>query len=151
MSRENVETAHRILAALSKRDLDVLTGFVEPDARWRSFFAALSQAGEYRGHDGLRQYMTDLEETFEFLHADVADMLDAGDVVVGLGTIHYRGRGSGVETQSAAGWVFKFRDGKLLQFRAFRDPEQALERVGLEVPQTALRGGSDAARFLHPR
>jgi hypothetical protein len=27
--------------------------------------------------------------------------------------------------------VFTFSDGKLLKFRAFRDPEQALERVGL--------------------
>jgi ketosteroid isomerase-like protein len=27
--------------------------------------------------------------------------------------------------------VFRFRDGKLLRFRAFRDPEQALEAVGL--------------------
>lgn len=39
MSRENAETAHRILAALSNRKLDALTGLVEPDARWRSFFA----------------------------------------------------------------------------------------------------------------
>ena len=58
-------------------------------------------------------------------------MLDAGDLIVGLGTIHYRGKGSGVETESAAGWVFRFRDGKLVQFRAFRDPEEALARLGL--------------------
>jgi hypothetical protein len=27
--------------------------------------------------------------------------------------------------------MFKFRDGKVLCFRAFREPEQALEAVGL--------------------
>lgn len=132
MSPENVDTARRILTALGDRDLDVLTQLAHQDARWRSFFAALSLAGEYRGQDGLRQYMSDLNEAFEYLRPEVADMLDAGNLVVGLGKIHYRGRGSGVETESAAGWIFKFMDGKLFQFRAFRNPEQALERVGLD-------------------
>ena len=27
--------------------------------------------------------------------------------------------------------MFKFRDGKVLRFRAFREPEQALEAAGL--------------------
>jgi ketosteroid isomerase-like protein len=132
VSRENVEAARRILDALSRREVDELLNLSRPDARWRSFFAAFLEGGEYQGHDGLRQYMRDLREAFEYLRADVRDLLDAGDLVVGLGTIHYRGRGSGVETESAAGWVFRFAEGKLLQFRAFRDPEQALERVGLE-------------------
>jgi hypothetical protein len=49
-----------------------------------------------------------------------------------VGRIHYRGKGSGVESASTAGWMLKFRDEKLLCFRAFREPAQALEAVGLE-------------------
>jgi ketosteroid isomerase-like protein len=134
VSRENIEAARRVLTALAHRELDVLIDLSRPDVRWRSFFAALLEGGEYHGHDGLRRYLEDLDEAFEYLRPEVADMLDAGDLIVGLGAIHYRGRGSGVETESPAGWVFKFSDGKLLQFRAFRDPEQALERVGLGPP-----------------
>jgi ketosteroid isomerase-like protein len=131
VSAENVSSARRILAAVAGRELDVLLDRVHPRVKWQSFFAVLSESGEYTGHDGMRQYVSDLHEAFEYLRTEVGDMLDAGNVVVGLGKIHYRGKGSGVETDSAAGWVFKFSDGKLLQFRAFRDPEQALERVGL--------------------
>jgi ketosteroid isomerase-like protein len=137
MSAENVATARRILIALGRRELDALVDLSHPDARWRSFFAAFLEGGEYHGHVGLRQYMADLHEAFEHLTPEVADMLDGGDLIVGLGKIHYRGRGSGVEAESPAGWVFKFRDGKLLQFRAFRDPEQALARVGLEASDSA--------------
>ena len=117
---------------MGRRELDVLRDLSHPDARWRSFFAALVEGGEYHGHDGLDQYLKDLDEAFEYLYPEIRDMLDAGELIVGLGTIRYRGRGSGVETESAAGWIFKFSDGKLLLFRAFRDPEQALERVGFD-------------------
>ena len=57
--------------------------------------------------------------------------LEIGDIAVLVGRIHFRGKGSGVESASPAGWMLKFRDGKLLCFRAFREPEQALEAVGL--------------------
>jgi len=33
------------------------------------------------------------------------------------------------ETASPAGWMLRFRDGKVLRFRAFRAPERALEAV----------------------
>jgi ketosteroid isomerase-like protein len=65
------------------------------------------------------------------VRADIDDGVAVGDVAVFVGRIHYRGKGSGIETETAAGWMLKFRDGKLIHFRAFRDPERALEVVGL--------------------
>jgi hypothetical protein len=61
----------------------------------------------------------------------VDDALGVGDIAVLVGRIHYRGKGSGVESESSAGWILKFRNGKVLCFRAFREPEQALEATGL--------------------
>jgi hypothetical protein len=65
------------------------------------------------------------------MRADVDDGLGVGNLAVLVGRIHYRGRGSGVETESAVGWVLKFSHGRVARFRAFREPEQALEAVGL--------------------
>jgi ketosteroid isomerase-like protein len=48
-----------------------------------------------------------------------------------IGRIHYRGRTSGIETETPAGWMLKFRDGRVVCFRAFREPERALEALGL--------------------
>ena len=75
--------------------------------------------------------MRDLEDAFEAVFAEVDDTLAVGDVTVLVGRIRYRGRGSGVESESPAGWMLKFRDRKLIRFRAFREPEQALQAVGL--------------------
>jgi hypothetical protein len=59
-------------------------------------------------------FAEDLRDAWEIVRADVDDV-----------------KGSGIETESPAGWMLKFCDGQLICFRACRDPEQALEAVGL--------------------
>jgi ketosteroid isomerase-like protein len=130
MSRENVEVVRRLMAAIAERDLAGLLALTDPQVKWQSFFA-LGQGGVYRGHEAMSQYVRDLDEAFEWIRPEVSSMLHVGDLVVGVGQVGYRGRGSGVEAASLAGWVFKFRGGKLLAFRAFSEPQQALEAVGL--------------------
>jgi ketosteroid isomerase-like protein len=131
MSQENLDAVHGVLAAVSERDISRLLSLTDSEIEWRSFFAALSEGGGYRGHEGLRQYVTDLHEAFEALRVEVGDLLDVGETVVGIGHIHYKGQGSGVAADEAAGWVFRFRSGKVAYFRAFREPEKVFGAVGL--------------------
>lgn len=131
MSRDTVELARQVVEALSRRDLATLIAFADPEVEWHSFFAELGEGGVYRGHEGTRQYMSDLSEAWEIVRADVDDALGVGDVAVLVGRIHYRGKGSGIETETPAGWMLKFRQGRVTCFRAFREPEEALEAVGL--------------------
>ena len=131
MSQEKVELANQVMETLSRRDLPGLLAVADPEIEWHSFFAEVGEGGVYRGHDGTRRYVRDLNEAWEIVRADVDAGIGAGDVALLVGRIHYRGKGSGIETESAAGWMLKFRDRKLLRFRAFRDPERALEAAGL--------------------
>jgi ketosteroid isomerase-like protein len=132
MSQENVEVFRKVLSSVGEDDLGGrLVELCDPEVEWRSFFAALLPAGEYHGHGGLRDYARDLEEAWDDIRVDLHDVLDAGDIVVGIGDVRFRGKGSGVESESAAGWMLKFRAGKVLVFRAFRDPAEAFEAVGL--------------------
>jgi ketosteroid isomerase-like protein len=131
MSQANVNTAREVLAAVTQRDLPRLLELTDPEIRWDSFFA-LASGSQYDGHDGLRQYIADLDEAWSSLEPEVRDLLDAGDVVVGIGRVRYQGRESGVDSEAGAGWMFRFRHGRMVHFRAFNDPEQAFEAVGLE-------------------
>jgi ketosteroid isomerase-like protein len=81
----------------------------------------------------MRQYVADLTEAFETLHADMVRMLEVGDTVVGVGRVLYKGRGSGLEGDVEAGWVFRFRDGKVIHFHAFSEPQTVLASVGLDT------------------
>ena len=129
-SVENVEIVRETFDAIARRDLDKLLGLADPQIEWKSFFG-LGRGSEYQGHEGVRQYLSDLGEAWETLRPVIDNVLVVGGLVIGVGSIHYRGKGSGVDARAAAGWVFKLRDGKVILFRAFKDPEQALEAVGL--------------------
>jgi ketosteroid isomerase-like protein len=130
MSRETGELADRVAEWLNQRDLLRLIEIADPEVECYSFFALGEGGGVYRGHDGIRQWLNDVNDAFEVVYANVDDRLVAGDVAVLVGRIHFRGKGSGVETELPVGWVLKFRQGKLMRFRAFREPEQAVERMG---------------------
>jgi ketosteroid isomerase-like protein len=131
MSHENVELAGEVMDALSRQDLPRLIALSDPEIEWHSFFAELGGGGVYRGHGGTRRYIDDLREAWEIVRADVDAGLAVGEVALLVGRIHYRGKGSGAETETPAGWMLKFREGKVVCFRAFREPEKALEAAGL--------------------
>ena len=115
-----------MMDALSPRDLSRLIALSDPEIEWHSFFAELGGGGVYRGHSGTRRYIDDLREAWEIVRADVDAGLGVGEVALLVGRIHYRGRGGGAETETSAGWMPKFREGKLVCLRAFREPEKAL-------------------------
>src|SRR3954454_2636115 len=119
MPHENVELAREVMDALSRRDYDRLVTLADPEVEWRSFFAGLGEGGVYRGIHGMRRYVDDLADAWEVVRADVDDMVGVGNVVLLVGRIHYRGKGSGAEDETPAGWMLKFRQGKVVRFRAF--------------------------------
>ena len=126
------ERAREVMELLAAGRLDELVARADPAVEWHSFFAELGEGGVYRGFEGMQHYVRDLREAWETVAADVDDSVEVGDVAVLVGHIRFRGKGSGVEMRNPAGWMLKFRDGKVVLFRAFRDPEAALEAVGLE-------------------
>jgi ketosteroid isomerase-like protein len=132
MSQENVEIAHRLVAAVDGQDLDLLVELTDPEVEWHSFFAQLREDGVYRGHDGIRQYMSDLAETTEVLHASIDDTLGVGELGLAVGRLRYRGKGSGIDTEAPAGYLLRLRHGRVVLMRAFRDPETAFQALGSE-------------------
>src|SRR5262245_4591470 len=103
MSEEAVKLARDVLDAISQGDFARLVALTDPEVEWRSFFAELGEEGVYRGVDGMRRYVDDLNEAWEMLRVDVDDGVGVGDVAVLVGRIHYRGKGSGVEDETPAG------------------------------------------------
>ena len=82
MSETNVELARQVMDALARRDLSRVIALSDPGVEWHSFFAELGDEGVYRGHDGTRQYMRDLNDAWEVVRADVDETVGAGDVAV---------------------------------------------------------------------
>ena len=131
MSKENIRVAREVFDAVRRQDSSRLVELTDPEVEWRSFFAVGEKEGVYRGHSGIRRYVADLNDAWEAVDPTLEDGLSVGAVVVLVGRLRYRGRGSGAESESQAGWCLTFRNGKVQRFRAFQEPERTLEAAGL--------------------
>jgi ketosteroid isomerase-like protein len=81
-----------------------------------------------RGIDELRQFGYALEEDFAELTYDAEDFRELGhDRVIVLGTIHGRGRVSGMPVRGKFGHVWTFAGGRPRAIHAFLSHEGALE------------------------
>ena len=132
MSQENVETVRRALEATNRGDIEEVLTYIDPDGELHSAIIGGAEGNVYRGHDGYRRWYAETEATFEELRTDLTEFRELGDRVVGLGHIYARGRESGAELDSATGWVFTLRNGKVLKADGFLSPDKALKAVGLE-------------------
>ena len=76
MSQENVEAFKRGLEAGNRGDVETLLEVLDPEVAWHSALHALlgGEATVYRGHDGVREMLRDLNEAFgEIQHRDLGD------------------------------------------------------------------------------
>ena len=104
MSQENVEVVRRATDAANRRHYGAMLEFYDPEIA-----------------DTLENF-----ETFE-LHIELRDL---GAQVLAWGTIHLRGRGSGVEMDVPTGGIFEIRQGKIVRWRDFGSKEKATEAAG---------------------
>ena len=133
MSQENVEAFKRGLEAGNRGDVETLLEELDPEVEWHSALHALlgGEQTVFRGHDGVREMLRDLNEAFGEVHIEISEIRDLGDRLVAIGRNRARGKASGVETDTPFALVTEIRNGKTILLRGYLDPKQALEAVGL--------------------
>jgi ketosteroid isomerase-like protein len=133
MSHENVEAFKRGLEAGNRGDVETLLEQLDPAVEWHSALHAL-MGGEqtvFRGHQGVRKMLRDLNETFAEIQIEIAEIRDLGDRLVAIGRTRTRGKASGAETVTPLALVTEIKNGKTISVRAYLDPKEALEAVRL--------------------
>jgi ketosteroid isomerase-like protein len=130
MSDENVAQCREVLEAVNRGDAESLVEHAAPDVVWEP--ARAGTEGAFKGHEGLRAFIEDTEESFEEFKGSVSEIRGMGDRVLVVGTIRIKGRGSGIETDIPAAGIFTFRDGLLVRFKDYGERMAALEAAGLD-------------------
>jgi ketosteroid isomerase-like protein len=130
MSQENVELFKKALVAYNQRDIEAMLEIWHPEAVWYPFTAQVEGDDAYHGHEGLRQWWTNVDATFEEIEASVEDIRDLGDAVLALGKLRARFR-SGVPLDTEIGWLTRYRDGLAFWGRAYQSHAEALDAAGL--------------------
>src|SRR5687767_13594744 len=133
MSQENVTALQRAVEAATRRNLDALLKYLDPQVEWHSAILAplRGDATVYRGHDGIPLMFQDFYDVFEAIDVDISKTHDLGDRVVAIGRIRTRGKESGAETESPWAYVAEFKNGKAIRIRTYLEPKEALKAAGL--------------------
>jgi ketosteroid isomerase-like protein len=128
---DNVELVRQLWSAFERGGIEAALEIADPDVAWEPYGGG---GVVYHGHDGLRAYMEERRARGEQTDARLYSAFAKGDYVVARGEVRIRGE-HGVVTMQP-GWLYEFRDGRLVRFRGFPTQEAALREAGL-VPHDA--------------
>jgi ketosteroid isomerase-like protein len=130
MSQGNVEAMRTAMEAFNRRDGERFGELLAEDAEIVPVRAAL-EGTVYRGPNAAVQYCAAVDESWEDLRWEVEEIRDGGEWVLALGRIRGGGRGSGAAIDAKAGWVARFKDGRMTSFHTYANRAHALAAVGL--------------------
>jgi len=129
-------TVLELFAAFAARDVEAAEAVLHPDLEfWAQPTAELAQRREpYRGHEGFRRYLADVERVWEEFSVEPTDFRAAGTGVICFGHATGRPRGSDEVRRLPVIWVFRLRAGRVAFCRVARTAAEA----------TLIAAGGDA-------
>jgi ketosteroid isomerase-like protein len=129
MAQDNVELVESAWEAFGRRDIDGATDIAGPNSEITAP-ESLPWGGTYRGQDGFKEFTQNLFEHFDEFSAKAEKVLSADDdhvVVVAQVTAKTK---SGNDFQGRVVWLYRLRDGKIVQAEASTDTAKLLEALG---------------------
>jgi len=130
MSKENVEVVRQVAEAWKRDDRDAWLAIWHEAAEFYPLRSQL-EGHPYRGREGLRRFMTALDDDWEYVRFEVDEIRDAGEQVLALARFQARGRASRVELDYPIGIIMTVDRGLVVYARFYSDCREALEAVGL--------------------
>lgn len=135
MQHTNVEIHNRLIAAFNEGGVDAALPFFAPDVE--VYDPDLPDGGTFRGQDGLR-HMLGLMMSGN-ASTEVLDyrLIPTGDRLVVLTHTRVTGKPGHPDVELHDAHVMTYRDGKVVYWRLYLDPDEAFGDVGLnpaEVP-----------------
>jgi ketosteroid isomerase-like protein len=130
---ENSDIVRKAFDAFSRRDAAALIALSDPDIVFRPPTGRLAGRDEpYRGHEGLRAYLADVGRVWQELRSEPDEYVELGDRVLCTGRVYAWGVGRVVD--APAGWVWRLRDGRLIEGTVYETRRAAYEATGLPWP-----------------
>jgi ketosteroid isomerase-like protein len=129
----NADIVRQVFEAFSRRDLPALVALSDPEIVFRPPTGRLAGRDEpYRGHEGLRAYLADVAAVWQELRSEPDEYIEVGDRVVCTGRVYAWGVGRVID--APAGWVWRVRDGLVVEGRVYETRRGAYEAAGLPWP-----------------
>ena len=116
--REEIDVVKAVYDAFARRDRARLSELLSDDCELHLEGTArlAGRTGPYLGHDGMREYLADVERLWEdlVLHADDFRAVPGSVIVMG----HITGRRQGLAVRRSSVWTWKVKDGRATSVKA---------------------------------
>jgi ketosteroid isomerase-like protein len=119
---DSIQLVRSVIDAYNRRDADALCTRAHEQVVLRPP-AALA----YKGHDGVRRWLHDVEESYDQARIEPDDLSDVDYKVLVLGRFRARGRGSEVDVESELGVVCELHNGLLMRWNGFPSHVEAIQ------------------------
>jgi ketosteroid isomerase-like protein len=138
----NSMKVREVYDAFAKGDMPTVLGAMDPQIDWREPDGLAPALTSQVGPDAvLQNIFATIGTLWSAFTVDATEILDAGDVVVGLGVYRAVGRDTGSELLADFAHVWRFNgDGKIAGFRTCTDTHLWREALGLTQPGGVTSG-----------
>jgi len=99
------------------------------DAEWVNPHDAV-EPGTRRGADEFNRAIASVFSTWDDVHFDTERVVDNGDQVIALGSLHGHLHASGMVVSAEHGQIWTFRDGRVLRMQWFNTHRETVEAAG---------------------
>jgi ketosteroid isomerase-like protein len=141
-----------LFEAFGRRDADALLELMSPDIEFYGPTATVLNEGRcYRGHEGIRRYLSDAAQLWQSLEISPRTFREVGNHVVVLGRVKARAA-DGLELDTPAAWVWRVQAGRIAWGCAYGDREampRSLQEEGF-APRNVPPTGAPAAGISPP-
>jgi ketosteroid isomerase-like protein len=131
MSEESVEIVRLAYAAFNQRDMEALVALTDPGFVMDWSRSIGPQRKVYRGHEGIKEWITGMDEAFETFEVAPLEFRGFGTRMVVATRVRGKGRGSGAAVEAQGAKVWELRDGKVVKMTLYQSRQEALDAVGL--------------------
>jgi ketosteroid isomerase-like protein len=129
VSRENVDVVQRLYDALGGPELDKVTEEIwDPEIEWH----ASELFGVLHGREAVLRQIAEFADSFEDWRVVAEELIDAGDLVVGVTHQHGSGKASGAGMDARYAIVFTMHANRIVRVREYATRAEAVKAVGLE-------------------
>jgi ketosteroid isomerase-like protein len=130
MSQENVESV-RGFYEHHNRTRALYLDAIAADFEWHAR-ADFPDDGQHTGHEGFTGLKAKWDTAFDDFRVEADEVIDAGDYVVVVARMRGLIKGTAQEVELPEMQVWKMRDRKAVEVRAYLTRREALEAAGLE-------------------
>jgi ketosteroid isomerase-like protein len=128
MSQENVEIVRRMVEVFNSGEADF--SVYHPALVYHPR-ADEPDPSPHVGREAFERLSLGFLESFSDLEFDVEELIDVGDLVIASTVMHGRGSASGADVTDVYVFVYKLRDGLIVEGWEYRTRDEALKAVGL--------------------